>query len=301
MEKIQVTRFSFRRKGSNRTKEKKEELLEQQKFDFDRLSYISQEEARLVQEEYLGEYAFSMEQLTELSGLSATAAIAKVYPKDTLSKDNGAILVFCGPGKNGGDGLVCARHLKLLGYKPTIFYPRQSTVPLFRQMHTQCEKMDIPFLSYLPSEASLIRDSYNLIVDALFGFNFVPPLKPEFTSILDTMTKCGLPIASLDIPSGWDVDNGSAEGGIQPDLLISLFAPKKCSQQFRGRHHYLGGRCVPADLAKKFLLCMPPYPGSEYCVELKIKRVEEEKSKDEKEDKENHEKDDKPHHHHKDK
>lgn len=46
----------------------------------------------------------------ELAGLSCAVAIAKSYP---LGVSGGKVLVLAGPGNNGGDGLVCARHLKL--------------------------------------------------------------------------------------------------------------------------------------------------------------------------------------------
>lgn len=72
--------------------------------------------------------AFSIDQLMELAGLSVSQALFKLQP---LSKGN-RILVACGPGNNGGDGLVAARHLFHYGYKPTIYYPKQSKNELYQ-------------------------------------------------------------------------------------------------------------------------------------------------------------------------
>lgn len=66
------------------------------------------------------------------------------------------------------------------------------------------------------------------------------------------------------LSSGWDVEKGNPSG-IQPDLLISLTAPKKSATQFTGRYHYLGGRFVPPALEKKYQLNLPAYPDTE-CV-----------------------------------
>ncbi|KAJ8306700.1 hypothetical protein KUTeg_015741, partial [Tegillarca granosa] len=118
-----------------------------------------------------------------------------------MTKDNGAILVCCGPGNNGGDGLVCARHLKLFGYKPTVFYPKRPNKPLFQNLSKQCERMDMPFLSYFPSEAHLITDSYNFVVDALFGFSFKGPPRADFASVIECLKKIEIPICSIDVPS----------------------------------------------------------------------------------------------------
>ncbi|XP_023617327.1 NAD(P)H-hydrate epimerase isoform X2 [Myotis lucifugus] len=188
---------------------------------------LSQEEAQAVDEELFKEYQFSVDQLMELAGLSCATAIAK-------------------------------------GYQPTIYYPKRPNKPLFTALVTQCQKMDIPFLEEMPPEPQLIDELYELVVDAIFGFSFKGDVREPFRNILSVLSGLTVPIASIDIPSGWDVEKGNP-GGIQPDLLISLTAPKKSATHFTGRYHYLGGRFVPPALEKKYQLNLPPYPDTE-CV-----------------------------------
>lgn len=77
------------------------------------------------------------------------------------------------------------------------------------------------------------------------------------------------PVASIDIPSGWDVEQGDVNAlGLRPDLLISLTAPKICARKFEGRFHYLGGRFVPRPLEEKYGLELPEYPGISTCMKL---------------------------------
>ncbi|XP_059835916.1 NAD(P)H-hydrate epimerase isoform X2 [Hypanus sabinus] len=194
------------------------------------LKYLGQEEAQNIDQELFTEYRFSVDQLMELAGLSCATAIAK-------------------------------------GYEPAIFYPKQSSKPLFQSLTTQCQKMDIPFLAEFPSEPALIDEVYNLVVDAIFGFSFKGEAREPFASILTILEAVTIPIASVDIPSGWNVEKGNPQG-IQPDMLISLTAPKKAASHFAGRYHFLGGRFVPAALEKKYGLNLPEYPSTDCVLQL---------------------------------
>ena len=66
------------------------------------------------------------------------------------------------------------------------------------------------------------------------------------------------------------MEKGDINGiGLNPDLLISLTAPKLCSKQFRGQFHFLGLRMVPQELAAKYRLKLPAFPSTDQIVQLK--------------------------------
>ena len=84
------------------------------------------------------------------------------------------------------------------------------------------------------------------------------------------MSKISVPVVSIDIPSGWNVETGPETGSdvIQPEMLISLTAPKLCAAKFSGKHHFLGGRFVPKTMQEKYQMNLPKYPGLDTCVRL---------------------------------
>jgi len=116
---------------------------------------------------------------------------------------------------------VAARHLTLMNFKPEIYYPKKTDKPLFNNLVHQCKMMDIPFLNACPDLLSVSK--YQLIADGLFGFSFKPPVRDTFRETMNLLMTTEIPIISIDIPSGWDVETGPEDGhSIKPQMLISL-------------------------------------------------------------------------------
>ncbi|KAL7098614.1 hypothetical protein ACP275_09G028700 [Erythranthe tilingii] len=242
--------------------------------DPESISYLNQREAAEIDEILMGPLGFSVDQLMELAGLSVATSIAEVYKP----AEHNRVLAICGPGNNGGDGLVAARHLHHFGYKPFICYPKRTDKALYRGLVTQVESLSIPFLSVedLPADLST---SFDIVVDAIFGFSFHGNPRPPFDDLIQRLVALDNPsqknekspvVVSVDIPSGWHVEEGDLSGnnGIKPDMLVSLTAPKLCAKRFSGSHHFLGGRFVPPSIAEKFKLELPAYPGTSMCVRI---------------------------------
>ncbi|KAG3181453.1 hypothetical protein PC129_g10693 [Phytophthora cactorum] len=116
--------------------------------------YLGQREAQRFDEQLMSAtHGFSIDQLMELAGLSVAAAVRKQFPSTTeptaATRGFKRVLVVAGPGNNGGDALVAARHLVHFGYSPSILYPKRSAKPLFQGLMAQCEQLKIPILEQI--------------------------------------------------------------------------------------------------------------------------------------------------------
>jgi NAD(P)H-hydrate epimerase len=222
------------------------------------ISYINSSVAKRIDEKLMTQPGFSIDTLMELAGLSV-AQVAHHFIEKNNDEDstNKKILILCGSGNNGGDGLVAARHLKHFFYEPIIVIPKINKSLLFDNLIRQCEDLEIPITSTLPNIDTLTN--YKLVVDSIFGFSFKGPIRTPFNELISFLSTTNIPVLSVDIPSGWDVDQGDIYNtNFKPNALISLTLPKLCSQVYDGKH-YIGGRFVSTKMAKDFNIKLPNY------------------------------------------
>lgn len=102
-------------------------------------------------------------------------------------------LIVCGPGNNGGDGLVAARHMRLFGYDVAVYYPKRTPKPLYDNLLHQCTSFGVNIIDCLP-DIKVMKTEYQLLVDALFGFSFKPPVREELRPAIDTLVNSGIPV-----------------------------------------------------------------------------------------------------------
>ncbi|KAI9036491.1 NADHX epimerase [Aspergillus affinis] len=226
---------------------------------------ISSKDAASLDKDLMEIGGWSLDQLMELAGLSVSQAIYRVHPPSSGKN----VLVVCGPGNNGGDGLVAARHLAQYGYTPSIYYPKQGKNELYQRLKTQLNNLSVPFIDDLP----VAIKSSDFLVDAIFGFSFGGPLRDPFPAVISQIEAATIPVLSVDAPSSWNIESGPPKEGpgakFMPEALISLTAPKPCVKFYRGRH-FLGGRFLTKSITDKYGLDLPVYPGIEQIVEVGV-------------------------------
>lgn len=119
------------------------------------------------------------------------------------------IVVVCGPGSNGGDGYVLARHARRAGRTVEVVHLR-SHVPGNPVAQRACT-------DYVAAggQVTLFDDALSkadVIVDALFGIGLSRAPEHEAKALIDAINAQSAPVFALDVPSGVDADRGSTPG-----------------------------------------------------------------------------------------
>lgn len=173
--------------------------------------------------------------LMEAAGQAVALAILRRWPRQD-------VLVLCGPGNNGGDGFVAARHLQAAGW-PT---------RLSRLLPDQALTGDAAHHAGLwtggvePFSVSLL-DAPGLVVDALFGAGLTRPLDGAALAMVQTLAQRRAVVCAVDVPSGLDGATGCVQGAAAPAALtVTFFRKKPGHLLFPGRA--LCGELVVADI-----------------------------------------------------
>ncbi len=182
------------------------------------------EQSRQIEEITQSDYGIDYELLMECAGHGAAREIDQAYFPE-LKK--GAIAIVCGPGNNGGDGLVVARHLHSMGYRDLTVYLVAEKDKRSALFHKQLERADVSGLRIVDLvESPEKTDQLNgakIIIDGIFGIGLARKIEDPYDSIVSLINRLKVPIISLDIPSGLNADRGYVFGNaVRASMTITF-------------------------------------------------------------------------------
>jgi ADP-dependent NAD(P)H-hydrate dehydratase / NAD(P)H-hydrate epimerase len=191
-----------------------------------RLATVGQSQE--IEELSVKAYGLTAEVLMESAGALAAREIDQSYFPELA---RGMTAVVCGPGNNGGDGLVVARHLHSMGHRDLMVItlaPEESQSVLFKLQLERVKRQGIRVvhLSENPEKMEQLR-SCELIVDGLFGIGLSRRLEGEFSHLVDVMNSTKTPIVALDCPSGLHCDTGRTDGSAVRATMTTTFGLAK--------------------------------------------------------------------------
>jgi hydroxyethylthiazole kinase-like uncharacterized protein yjeF len=178
------------------------------------------------------------------------------------------ILILTGPGNNGGDGLVAARHLHDWGARVSIylFRQRKGNDPNYQKIKERGIPTNVASEDNKFTDLDNILSTCDAVIDAIFGTGKVRPLEGAIKDTLLRVRKAkgsrpDIKIVAVDLPSGVDSDTGAADPScLAADLTITLGHPKIGLFSFPGRD--LVGELEVADIG------IPPKLGKNIQTEL---------------------------------
>jgi len=235
-----------------------------------KLPVITSDQMREVDRLMIEEYGIQLIQMMENAGrnLAETARCLLDY-----SISGKKILIAVGKGNNGGGGLVAARHLSNWGAEVVVVTENSRFSGIPEQQWEILQKLPIKFVLGESALKYISRTKADLLIDSLIGYGLKGNPRDYLTTLIRKINRSGIPVLSLDIPSGLDATTGEVSSVcIQAAATMTLALPKvglmkKDVHQIVGKL-FLADIGVPPGLYQKIGLQVGPIFNSESVIEL---------------------------------
>lgn len=143
------------------------------------------------------------------------------------------IVVLAGKGNNGGDGFVAARVMAEAGKSVEVLLlgraddVKGEAAGALAKLRREAHQVVVREIAELEAAEAAIA-SAELLVDAVVGTGFKPPLRDLAAALKEAVETARAPVVAVDLPSGWDADSKqqSAEGAYRADAVVTFTAPK---------------------------------------------------------------------------
>ncbi len=237
------------------------------------LKVVTAKEMHKIDSNTIATYGIAGTILMERAGLAVVSRINEIFFQNT---DNPAgvihewpqggdlkVIILCGGGNNGGDGLVVARTLHNQGKDVEVFLTTKPEALKgdVKINYNAAKKFGVrifPIKRFLTLYGRFMKRPYGrayshtplhqiLIIDALLGTGLNKDVRRPLSDVINKINKLLLPVISIDIPSGISSDTGQIMGcAVKAKITVTFGLPK--------RGHYL-------------------YPGAEYSGKLYIEDI----------------------------
>ena len=172
--------------------------------------------------------------LMENAGRGATDVLL-----EALGEHTRAITIVGGPGQNGGDAWVVARHLRTRGIdcRAILVADLAKVRGDARANLDALEALGVDVEIVVPAQAGSVRlEGSSLIVDGLFGTGLDRPIAGGYATLIDEIANTHAPVLALDVPSGVDASTGQRLGAaVQADVTATFAALKAGLFQYPAR------------------------------------------------------------------
>ncbi len=171
------------------------------------------------------------EPIPSIDLMERAASTCSEWIKNNISK-NRKIKVFCGPGNNGGDGLVIARLLSDINYSVEVCIIRftEKSSEDFIINYQRLEKyQSIKVINLYEKDKLPGISKDEIVVDAIFGSGLSKPIKGFIAEVINHINSSEEVIISIDVPSGLFSDTSSLESRgaiIKADYTLTFQFPK---------------------------------------------------------------------------